>query len=1030
MSVQRFDPNAAGGKYISPEQYEQNLISIAEAKAKLEAFERLNDEGRRRFEQLRQEELELERKVQEGQQAKLRLQQMREQNSSIALPTSRVEDGHSARIEEVASSPQVGSASFQGDQTQSRRQSFPSVSSSSSSHQSRQGFVQNPPSNHNYQQVSSMPPTQHPPARRVNIPNFSHSTYNLPSVVPYYQNPSNVVLYPTNHHLMAHPQQGYSQTTSFRHYVPPAPSHSESSLAGALGDPQQDRPSLYYKTNSGNVQNLARGSQNASTQNAANPHDIEPFRRMSMTIPPVPAPQFIAEFQRMLNRWSAIAPVGSHFPGTIVFHGVKIDCFKHGNSIFVKIPSPTGADIYAPFEKFLDQLLGKGTTPLFTSSTIRQASVQNGPQSGQSPHSTMPNGQNRPHEMPSTAQQVNLRQPQSQSAPQPVPALSTTSQAAPVTPIATASPSNNVDPISMRTPKQADLKHLAHDILFNLGKRQRATSSSSHEQPAKRHAPESVQPQVLSSHIPTATNAPAQPSTTSNGPTSSSQTQSSALVKNQQSKDNKVPVRPEPPSQVQPPAVVPAMASTSAPSSATLVNTSLVPEIATIETVESPAKDKVNVSSALSTTAPPAAHEVIDLTSARATPSRPFENSTAVASSSKLPKKAKEPLFLPSSPSPQQHDLSPSPKSLDTSSASRGNVTPANKVRDKQVVYRRKENLAYVLVPPPPEYLVRYREQIEKGKGKWTLPPAEEGADRNFTKVYILDEEEREAIQLSSSRVQQITCRWDGCDHQLNSADSLIRHLEQIHVPKLSSSTSTFMYCDDSFRSGSQLLKHFKTKHANGVLKPSAKPFKPVLAPLDDFSDVPRKVPTYIFVTRPIGRKVLSRERHPFVAKWVATNIIYSDRDMSPKKRSRKVVRGTNGAGMNAGGPVNNYEYVKVKSTRPSTQSSREADGFMVEDLDSANISRMFAAGLTLWGSGDEESDGDHALGSPDSSSSSPLPQSPSFTPQRSLESPVADIKEEEVTEVVVSYGSVRNHSDEQNGSDREDAAVESMLTA
>ncbi|KAF9567411.1 hypothetical protein CPC08DRAFT_703302 [Agrocybe pediades] len=660
----------------------------------------------------------------------------------------------------------------------------------------------------------------------------------------------------------------------------------------------------------------------------------------------------------------------------------------------------------------------------------------------------MPNGQNRPHEMPSTAQQVNLRQPQSQ-----------------VTPIATASPSNNVDPISMRTPKQADLKHLAHDILFNLGKRQRATSSSSHEQPAKRHAPESVQPQVLSSHIPTATNAPAQPSTTSNGPTSSSQTQSSALVKNQQSKDNKVPVRPEPPSQVQPPAVVPAMASTSAPSSATLVNTSLVPEIATIETVESPAKDKVNVSSALSTTAPPAAHEVIDLTSTRATPSRPFENSTAVASSSKLPKKAKEPLFLPSSPSPQQHDLSPSPKSLDTSSASRGNVTPANKVRDKQVVYRRKENLAYVLVPPPPEYLVRYREQIEKGKGKWTLPPAEEGAETSFLyesqRNSPFDEEEREAIQLSSSRVQQITCRWDGCDHQLNSADSLIRHLEQIHVPKLSSSTSTFMCrwtqcgqsgirlkdkhlerhallplrcayqnCDDSFRSGSQLLKHFKTKHANGVLKPSAKPFKPVLAPLDDFSDVPRKVPTYIFVTRPIGRKVLSRERHPFVAKWVATNIIYSDRDMSPKKRSRKVVRGTNGAGMNARGPVNNYEYVKVKSTRPSTQSSREADGFMVEDLDSANISRMFAAGLTLWGSGDEESDGDHALGSPDSSSSSPLPQSPSFTPQRSLESPVVDIKEEEVTEVVVSYGSVRNHSDEQNGSDREDAAVESMLTA
>jgi len=66
MSLGRYDPNAAKLRYIPPEQYERNLANIAQAKATIETFEKMNDEGRRRHEQMQKEELELERRVQEG----------------------------------------------------------------------------------------------------------------------------------------------------------------------------------------------------------------------------------------------------------------------------------------------------------------------------------------------------------------------------------------------------------------------------------------------------------------------------------------------------------------------------------------------------------------------------------------------------------------------------------------------------------------------------------------------------------------------------------------------------------------------------------------------------------------------------------------------------------------------------------------------------------------------------------------------------------------------------------------------------
>ena len=54
--------------------------------------------------------------------------------------------------------------------------------------------------------------------------------------------------------------------------------------------------------------------------------------------------------------------------------------------------------------------------------------------------------------------------------------------------------------------------------------------------------------------------------------------------------------------------------------------------------------------------------------------------------------------------------------------------------------------------------------------------------------VSLLEEDntEQQAIDLACSRLQPLTCRWNGCNVDLNSINALIQHLEQ-HKPSSSS---------------------------------------------------------------------------------------------------------------------------------------------------------------------------------------------------------------------------------------------------
>ena len=47
---------------------------------------------------------------------------------------------------------------------------------------------------------------------------------------------------------------------------------------------------------------------------------------------------------------------------------------------------------------------------------------------------------------------------------------------------------------------------------------------------------------------------------------------------------------------------------------------------------------------------------------------------------------------------------------------------------------------------------------------------------------FPLDEEEREAMHLACSRVQEAPCKWGGCDVVMNSVEGLVNHVKS-HLP-------------------------------------------------------------------------------------------------------------------------------------------------------------------------------------------------------------------------------------------------------
>jgi len=497
-----------------------------------------------------------------------------------------------------------------------------------------------------------------------------------------------------------------------------------------------------------------------------------------ISIPPLPTRQYILDLKDTLMRWNAQAPAGSLFPSTITFRGIPIRCVKQGNgSVFLVIPTLSGVPAYHPLNNFINHFLQTygdfspaNTTPVATSST----STQNDQLQGGMVPTTVLSAQLP--SFPPAQEQVNQNIVPTQGDP------ATVTQSIPL-PIVPSGPApahptsglpamlDNVSPpekkehsTPVRTPLDANLKHLAHDILYNLGKRRRENADAS-EQMAKRRLskppPHAQIPSIQNNIIAGVTiqsSIDAISSTTSIvPPTTNLSVGNTAERSSVNHPTSQVPPpeatlssRPEPTAPLNrlsnvecaPPVhtsttQVPGTTSelngvadsspmsfkpTSVPSTTPVTSeaslhlvtvtpdASLVPQIATIQAMDNVAQENDTPSEPIN---------IIDLTSPDPSPPRFPEPDIPIFSASKHSEKEREPLFLPSSPSSQMEDF-PVLAHSSSETPSIQNKGEAHRTTDSETVvipHKKKRNFAYVLVPSPPSYLIRYRRrQAQKEK--------------------------------------------------------------------------------------------------------------------------------------------------------------------------------------------------------------------------------------------------------------------------------------------------------------------------
>lgn len=234
--------------------------------------------------------------------------------------------------------------------------------------------------------------------------------------------------------------------------------------------------------------------------------------------------------------------------------------------------------------------------------------------------------------------------------------------------------------------------------------------------------------------------------------------------------------------------------------------------------------------------------------------------------------------------------------------------------------------------------------------------------------------------------------------------------------------------CDESYRSGSQLLKHHNSRHKLGELKPSTGPSPPVL---DTLPTVPSILPAYLLVTKMAQPATITPERHELLCRWVSSysasvnqyvfywghyqvirSIVNSDQEKPTRLRTRKTAKAPSRPPPTVG---NDYEFITTRSTRYSSYLSQAVD-LPLEDLDPATISQMVDEGLTLWPTKDEDVSDQPQHDIPPS----PTPMTPSTQTSGIVKEELGDapVRHVNTTDSALHR---RDHSDE--------AAVKAMLT-
>ncbi|KAF7302191.1 hypothetical protein MIND_00786000 [Mycena indigotica] len=281
-----------------------------------------------------------------------------------------------------------------------------------------------------------------------------------------------------------------------------------------------------------------------------------------------------------------------------------------------------------------------------------------------------------------------------------------------------------------------------------------------------------------------------------------------------------------------------------------------------------------------------------------------------------------------------------------------------------------RQNKAYVLIPPAPEWVTKFKakqsaarkkgegddteserelERVRKAKGKEKAVPKHPLLDLSTLKQnrsrgwydHVQNDDEAAAMSRALDCLGEIPCRWYACESVLNSLGHLVAHVLNEHLEKLTcawhncagktfassvdlaihleshvlrSIPCAYQDCNEIFRRPAQLTEHQRTHVREG------RPLRPGTRPLRVFSSepgvLPNQVPTWTFFLPLSGFATsISAERHAQVGPWVLRSICAPTSRLRIKQYSATQRMGTV--------LLPNYEYMHSSETDYSARTSQ-----------------------------------------------------------------------------------------------------------
>ncbi|KAJ6486460.1 hypothetical protein C8R47DRAFT_1128526 [Mycena vitilis] len=306
----------------------------------------------------------------------------------------------------------------------------------------------------------------------------------------------------------------------------------------------------------------------------------------------------------------------------------------------------------------------------------------------------------------------------------------------------------------------------------------------------------------------------------------------------------------------------------------------------------------------------------------------------------------------------------------------------------------------YVLAPPAPVYvkrdLAKLRAKQElKGTPVKEVPmePQEEEEEkeeeeapeidlielkrRRARGMYCNTQNEREqAVMLETcTRLRETPCKWFSCGVVLNSLESLVAHLHEVHAHEdelacvwdlcgkvcgswqqlalhaethaLAAIPCAYQDCNAVRKSPYELMAHnLGHVQQNGALLPSARPTAPPQEALP-LPPVPERVPMWEvnLVLAPVAMPDIPKDRHLSLGPWVLRNICAPATHVRTRRYYAAAAMPSSAKQFQP-----DYEFVETSSLHYSFMPSRPARVREMADLDSKDVTEKIMKGqMVLW---------------------------------------------------------------------------------